>query len=171
MLESMYSGINWALGLSLDRGDLSLVQMCLRAFLVYIAGIFLTIVNRRFIKISTPFDAIIRFTIGSLVATAIIGGVNFFSTIIIIGFLTFLNLLFAALSFYSSTFESLVSGTSEVIFEDGKIKWASMKKNFITKKHLLATIRKNSSLTDFKQIDSLIFENDGEISVIPKNKN
>jgi uncharacterized membrane protein YcaP (DUF421 family) len=109
-------------------------------------GVFLTIFNKRFIQISTPFDVILRVAIGSLASTAIIGGMNFLSALAIISFLVILNLVFAALSFYSNTLENILFGNSYILYKEGDIKWKEMKRNFITKKHLLATIAKKWKL-------------------------
>lgn len=170
MFKFLYSNIDWALGLNLDKGDLSLAQMCFRAFLIYIVVICLTLINKRFIQITTPFDAILRFTIGSLIATAIIGGFNFFSALLIVAFLIFLNLFFAVLSFYISTFQHILFGKSFILFQNGKINWSEMRRHFITKQYLFAAIRKNANLKDLQQVDLIVLENDGEISVVSKDK-
>lgn len=44
-----------------------------------------------------------------------------------------------------------------------------MQHNLITEDDLLSDIRKNVGLSELKQVKEVIFENSGDISIIPKS--
>ena len=70
------------LGLSLRPQQLELWQICLRAFVVYLAMIvFVRFGKKRFLGRATAFDAILIIVIGSAAARAITGNAPFFATL------------------------------------------------------------------------------------------
>lgn len=66
MLEKWYEMLNWLL--VLDQEKLALSHMVLRALIVYILGVILIRLDKRFIGERTAFNTILRFLIGSALA-------------------------------------------------------------------------------------------------------
>jgi uncharacterized membrane protein YcaP (DUF421 family) len=82
MLERLWSMITWALGLQLESQDLGVVQMSLRALVVFIlATLMIRIGDKRFMGKSTALDVMLGIVFGSVVSRAITGNAPFFPTL------------------------------------------------------------------------------------------
>ncbi len=166
MFEGWYETLNWLLGL--DQQWLELSHMILRALIVYALGIVLIRFDKRFIGERTAFDTILRFLIGSALANGITGNSSYFPTVGMALFLVFLNRFIAWLSFYSKAAEKIVKGSNDILYKNNDIQWPAMQRNLITEDDLLSDVRKNAGLSELKQVKEVIFENSGDISIIPK---
>lgn len=162
----MFVHMSWLFGL--DVHDIGLGHMIARAILVYIVGITVILLNRRFIGEHTNFDTILRFIIGSSFASAIVGSSPFFPTLGAMLFLVFMNWILSAISFYSPVLEKLIKGQENILFTNGAIDWQVMQRHHLTQDDLLSEVRKKTGLTAFENIDRIFLENSGEISIIPK---
>ena len=67
----------------------------------------------------------------------------------------------------SKIMEQLVDGNPQVLFHDGKVYDKILKDSQITRQELIAAVHK-AGYADLDRIRAAILENDGTISVIPK---
>ena len=154
-----------------EGGNLTPLQMSLRAFVVFIIAIaLLRISGRRSLGMKMPFDYVILFLLGALLTRGITGAAPFISTLCASLTLVVLHRLFGWIGLYSDTFGMLVKGSSKIIYENGEFIDHHMKQCAISKKDLIEAIRLKSGLDSIDQIDKAYVERNGEISIIPKTK-
>ncbi|PKN03777.1 hypothetical protein CVU75_00470 [Candidatus Dependentiae bacterium HGW-Dependentiae-1] len=161
----LHSFFDTVLGLSLIK--ITLAHMLARAFLAYAFGIMLTMLNRHFIVERSSFDIIVKLIIGTSLSGAMLGLSPYFETMAMLAFLVFLNWLLSLLSFQFTCVDIVLSGKKQVLFENNKINFTTMRRNFITERDLLRALREKGIKT-LEQAEFVYIENDGDISVIKK---
>jgi uncharacterized membrane protein YcaP (DUF421 family) len=164
----MYDFINSIFGLEIPSSALTLGNLIARAFLIYTGGMFLLRIQSQFMGINTPFNFMLHFILGSLLANAIVGEGPFFAITSMCLFIAFLNWFIAVLCFYFPQAERVFKGESETLVKDGKIVWSNMRKNLITKDELMESVHKHTQRTTLGHVKRAYFENSGEITVIEK---
>lgn len=167
MMSQMYSYLDSLFGLS-RTGFLSLQHLIMRILVIYIFGIILMRLQRQFMAINTPFNYILNFTLGSVLASAITGEAPFLPILGMTLFIFTLNYLVALFSYISPRFERLIKGERDLLVKDGQIQWKGMRRNLITKEELMEAIHENFLHRDLAQVSRAYFENNGHISVIEK---
>ncbi len=169
MLQELLRSMFDVIGVGND--DLTIWQMGLRAFIVYIIGILLVkLGEKRFIGKNTAFDMILGFILGSVLSRAITGNAPFFQTIGAGVILVGIHSLFAIASYYSDWIGSFTKGNAKILIKDGEIQWDNMRKSHISKKDLEMALYTNGKVIDFSQVKVARFERSGDISVIPREK-
>ena len=169
MIDSAWTGLNWALGLDTER--LSVGQMALRATVVYPIGIaFIRAGDKRFIGKFSAFDVILGVMIGSILSRAITGNSPFFPTLAAALALLFLHYLFSALSFHLTWFGNLVKGQTRTLVMDGVIQWDAMRKSHISERDLMGALRENAGTEDISEVRLARLERSGNISVVKANR-
>ncbi len=168
MLDTLVNGIDAALGLGED--SLSLLNMGLRALIVFILALFmLRLGEKRFLGKNTAFDVILGIIFGSVVSRAITGSSSFFPTLGAGLVLVLLHWGLAEIAFRSDRFGNVVKGNPRVLVEDGEIQWDAMRGGNISHDDLLQALRVNASLDDVEQVKIARLERSGDISVITKS--
>ncbi len=81
-----------------------------------------------------------------------------------------LEILTSALVIKAPIFKSLLSSKPAILIKRGVIEFKTMKKVRISLEELLSQIRQNG-IYDINEVDYAILEENGKMSVIPKNKN
>lgn len=165
MFEALYNISNAFLGL--DSELLDITHLALRGLVVYIYGLFIMRLNRRFIGIRTQANFILFVMLGSLLANAITGHYFFY----ILGMITFLlmvNWSLVILSYHSPFFSHILKGRPELLVENGEIRWRELQRNSITKDDLISMIRVQKGIEDIQLIKKLYLEDNGAISIILK---
>ena len=159
----------WQLfGLHLSTTELKLVHLTVRAFFVYICGMFLVRLQSEIMSIDTPFNFMLNFILGSLLANAIVGEGSYFHILGMCFFIALLNLLIAIACYYSRTLEAFFKGRATLIVKDGKIIWKHMRKNFITKDELMEAVRRDIHSESLDDVKRAYCENDGQITIVKK---
>lgn len=166
----MYDSINSIFGLELTSSELTLLHLSWRAVLVYFAGMFLVRLQSQFMSINTPFNYMLNFITGSLLANAIVAQGSFFPILGMALLIACINWTIELLCYYSSALEKLFKGESDMIVHDGKILWKNMRRNLITKDELMESVHKLTLSDDLSQVKRAYFENSGQITVIVKKK-
>ena len=168
-MQSWYEAISALFGLGLSSESLGVVHLITRITFIYFAGIILFRINRQFMSIVTPFNYILNFTLGSVLAEAVTGTVPFFSVLIMVLFIMFLNFLISCMNYVSKPFEKFIKGWEETLVLDGKIQWSEMRKNLVTKDELMESLHLQTNCDDLSQVHKAIFENSGRISFVLKD--
>ncbi|MGE0207058.1 MAG: DUF421 domain-containing protein [Candidatus Babeliales bacterium] len=148
-----------------DPDTLSMWHMSLRALAVYLLGIILLRINKRFMNVRTVYNFFLYILMGSILAGTIVGITDFFDSLATIVIIMMLNVLMNFLVFYSPFFEKLIKGERVLLVEHGTIRWQNMKKVLITQNELLEAAHR-AKLENISQIKKAYFETNGEITVI-----
>lgn len=158
--------INTILGIEAE--ELSLLQMGVRAIVVYIFALIMVrmVGDRRFIGKYAAFDVVLSIIFGSTVSRAINGSAAFWSTLFASFVLVAMHWLFSTLAFYSVLLESKIKGKPIVLVRDGQPSKTAMASCHITKEDLLSTLRLQLQVDDIDRVKKACLERNGEISFV-----
>jgi len=157
--------VKWLLGINLK--DLNMLQMGLRAVIIYLCALItVRIGDKRFIGKTTAFDFIFGIFIGSLLSRAINGNAPLLPTIFTALVLVAMHWLFSVLAFKFKLFGSLIKGDRRILIRDGKINWKEMKSAHLTEDDLKLELRYETGKTKIEEIKTAYFERNGRISFI-----
>ncbi len=168
MLQAGWDYLQTLLGLGQDVGEVSAVQMALRAILIY--GFTLALVrlgSKRFLSEATAFDVIVAIMLGSVMSRAINGSAPFVPTVLAGVVLLGLHWLFAVLAFHTSWFGSLVKGDPVLLIKDGTIQRQGMRRGSVSSQDLAQALRLQTNQTDPAAIQLAYLERNGQISFVP----
>ena len=166
-MDNVWEGLSWALGIGMDPKSFNVLQVSLRAFVIYLGGLaILRIGENRFLGKFTAFDIILGFVLGGILSRAINGSGSLFPTLIATTLLVGLHFLLARTAFYSRRFGEAVKGMPEVLVKDGEIVWEGMRRKSLSERDLEEALRLKESLEDCRQVKEARFERNGDISVI-----
>lgn len=167
MLERLWSMITSALGLRLESQDLGVVQMSVRALVVFIlATLMIRIGDKRFMGKSTALDVMLGIVFGSVVSRAITGNAPFFPTLAAGLVLVLAHWSLCAIAFRSDGFGKIVKGSNRTLVIDGQIQWDEMKSAHISEQDLHEAIRQSGHPPDVRKVKCAHLERDGGISVV-----
>ena len=162
--------IRWALGVGTDASDFTALQVCLRALLVYLAGLAILRAENRFLGKETALDILLGFVLGSLLSRSINGsaplGASIAGAVALVG----LHRGLASLAFRFPGFGALVKGRPRPLVRDGEIDWDGMRRQRITRRDLDEALRLKAHLDDPAKVREARFERNGEISVLPREE-
>lgn len=169
MIQDIGEGIVGLLGLEADT--LTIPQMSLRAFIVYLVGLAMVRVGeKRFLGKSTAFDVILSIVIGSVLGGAVTGSPTFFANLVAGVVLVGLHWLFAAIAVRNNTFATLIKGNSRLLICDGEIRWNAMRESNLGERDLLAALRYEAEITNPREVKEARLERSGDISVIKSDR-
>jgi uncharacterized membrane protein YcaP (DUF421 family) len=153
-----------------DRGDLTPVNMMLRAVVVFLfALVIIRIAGIRSFGSKSSFDVVLAITVGSVLSRAVTGNHSFCGCIASGAVLALMHRLFAMMAYRNKKIATLVKGDPHVLLKNNKINWENMKRHNITMDDLMQSVRKKGFM-ELTEIDEAVFETDGKISLIPKAK-
>ena len=171
MGQALWEQVRGLLGLGSDTGDIGAAGTALRAVIVY--GFTLAIIrlgSKRFLSKATAFDVIVAIMLGSVMSRALDGSTPFFTTLLAGAVLLGLHWLFAVLAYQTDWFGPYVKGERVLLIEDGEIQREGMRRGSITDDDLKQAIRLKTNQTDPSKIKLAHLERDGQISVIPAER-
>lgn len=149
--------------------ELTLIQLCIRAFIIFILGLAMVRVgDRRSLSEKTGFDTLFLVLIGAVLARAINGSAGFLTTIGCALFLMLVHRIFAFIAFRSHAFGKLIKGEEVELVSDGQIEWKNMKKHLVSKHDLEEDLRLSAASEDLEKIKAARLERSGDISFIKK---
>jgi len=167
MFQTIWSYIDWALGLSLEARDLGAGHMSLRAFVVFIAAILIIrFGDERFMGKSTALDVMLGIVFGSVVSRAITGNAPFFPTLVASIVLVAMHWSISAVAFRNRRFGGIVKGITHLLVNEGQIDWDQMRKTHISENDLKEALRQHGHIDDLSAIRFAYLERNGGISVI-----
>lgn len=161
--------MSWLVTLFGEGKDLSVMQMCLRALVVFVAGLALIrISGRRSFGQRMPFDNVLAILLGAILSRAVTGASPFLPVLAASATLVALHRLCGWIALYSDKFGRLVKGNSEIIYQNGKLNTDKMKEMLVTQKDLEEGIRVSSNQDSLEKTEAIYIERDGQISVVKK---
>lgn len=140
-----------------------------RALFVYFFLILiLRSTGKRQIGQMSPFDLVLLMVLSNAVQNSMTGGDNSITSGIILAVtLVLANWTVGKLTSSSKVMEELIEGDPQVLFHNGIVYEKVLKDAQVTRQELIAAVHK-AGYADLDAIRAAILENDGTISVIPK---
>ena len=155
--------------LGIGQEDLDILQMTMRALIVYPLGIAMVHVgDKRFLGGIAAFDFLLAIIIGSILSRAISGSAPFLPSIVASFGLVLLHRGFAALGFRWQWFAYIVKGTPRELVREGEILWSEMKKSSIGEEDLRGAVRRHGGTTSLADVSAAFLERNGDISVVTR---
>jgi len=149
--------------------ELTVLQLCLRAFIIFVLGLAMVrIGDRRSLSEKTGFDTLFLVLIGAILARAINGSAAFFTTIGCAFFLMLVHRIFAFIAYRSHAFGKLIKGNDVRLVDDGQIDWKAMKHHLVSKHDLEEDLRLNAATEDINKIKVARLERSGDVSFVKK---
>jgi uncharacterized membrane protein YcaP (DUF421 family) len=150
--------------------DLTVLQICLRAFAIFVFGLaIIRIGDRRSLAEKTGFDTFFLILIGAVLARAINGSAAFLTTLCCGLFLMIIHRVFAFIAFHSHAFGKVIKGNAVQLVSEGEINWKGMKHHLVSKHDLEEDLRLSANTDDIRQIRTARLERSGDISFIKKD--
>jgi uncharacterized membrane protein YcaP (DUF421 family) len=151
--------------------DLNILQMCMRALVVFfLALILIRLTGRRSFGMKMPFDNVITILLGAILSRAVAGASPFWPTIAASAVLALLHRILAWLAIKSDNFGKLVKGEPRILFVEGTYKKEEMNRFQITDKDIIEEVRVTANIDDMDKIKSVYVERSGELGVIKKEE-
>lgn len=154
------------MGLSVDPKDLTLLQLVLRAMVVFTTMYFMIrIAGRRFLAQKNIFDVVLAFLMASMLARAINGSASFWANIDL-GFV--IALAYRAIAWLACEiplFGTLLKGRAVEIVINGEVKNDSLKRHHVSRHDLEGDLRLAGNIGDPAAVKLARLERNGDISV------
>lgn len=150
--------------------DIAVWEKILRSAVIYFFILLaFRFTGKRQVGQLTPFDLVVLLIISNVVQNSLIGNDNSLGGGII-GAITILALNWAVVefSYRFKPFRRLMEGTPTLLVHNGKIIEEHLRRERITLEDLQGALRK-TGIADVHQVRVAILEENGQISVIPKN--
>jgi uncharacterized membrane protein YcaP (DUF421 family) len=156
------------LGLNRQAQDLSVLNVSLRALVVFVVGLLiLRIGNRRFMGKATAFDVLLGILIGAVLSRAINGTAAFVPTLVGSLVIVLLHRGLAALVYFVPAFATVAEGRPLPLVEAGAVRRANARRARITDQDLQEALRLNG-IEKLEDVSKAYLEPDGSISMVPK---
>ena len=151
--------------------NLNPLQMCCRAFVIYLIGLlYIRLAGRRaFGKVST-FDNIIAITLGAVLSRAIVGVSPFFSVVACCLLLVLVHRFVSWITMRNQKIGKVIKGEAQPLFRNGKIIEENLHKNFISHHDLMEGLRIHLNVKTLDKVDEVILERNGDFGVVKKEE-
>lgn len=141
-------------------------QMCLRAVVLFIWGLFLIrIGGKRMFGKAAAFDIVLTVVLGSVLSRVITGDTRLVPGMAATAILVALHWVMAWLAWRMPLFGRIVKGRGVRLVQAGCIDWREMRRNGITRHDLDEALRSHG-LGEVGQAECVFIERNGEITVI-----
>jgi uncharacterized membrane protein YcaP (DUF421 family) len=158
------------LGLGEETKSLDMMQVSLRALVVFAAAIAIVrVADKRFLARKTAFDVVLALILASLLARAINGSAPLGPTLVSGLVLVMAHRFLAWLSRRSHWFGKLVKGNDDVVIEHGEVREEVLKRHNFTERDLMEDLRLEGVRSP-EEVESARIERSGDLSVIKKQK-
>ena len=147
-------------------------EIILRTFVVYLVVlILLRTAGKRELGQMTPFDLVVILVIANAVQNAMTGGDNsLIGGVIAAATLTFVNIAVGRWGSRVPVFRRLVASAPRLLLQDGKVIAENLEKERIDIEELEMAARQHG-IPALSEVAAAVLEEDGSISIIPKQGN
>jgi uncharacterized membrane protein YcaP (DUF421 family) len=168
-MEALWNSTDALLGLSAVKAEeLSTLQVCLRALVVYLVLIgYVRFAKKRFLSEATGFDAILVIVIGSVASRAISGTAPFIPSLAGTFVLVLVHWVISYITQNSALLGYIVKGKDTVLIRDGKIDREALAASHMSEDDLEEDLRQEGIETP-TQVKMARLERSGRLSVIRK---
>ena len=162
-------GLEQLIGLGEEARQLDVVEMTLRAAIIYLVTLLIVrLGKKRFMGSGTAFDMIVGIMLGSMASRAVTGNSPVIPTIAAAAVLVFMHWLFSALALRSHAFGNFVKGHSRILVRDGEPDDAQMRAAHITRRDLDEDLRRQG-VDDVGKVAEARLERSGQVSVVERS--
>jgi uncharacterized membrane protein YcaP (DUF421 family) len=155
-----------ALGLGLESRDINVVQMGLRAAVIYVATVLLVrLGKKRFMGRATAFDVILGVMLGSIVSRAITGNAPLGPALAAAAVLVALHWVFSAVALHWHWFGHAIKGEPRLLIENGKVDAREMRKAHMSDRDLWEDLR-GKGVSRLEEVADGRLERNGGLSVL-----
>jgi uncharacterized membrane protein YcaP (DUF421 family) len=155
-----------ALGLGLESRDINVLQMGLRAAIVYVVTVLMVrLAKKRFMGRATAFDVILGIMVGSIVSRAVTGNAPFLPALAATAVLLAMHWLFSGLALRWHGFGLMVKGRSSVLVHKGEVDTDALRTAHMTEHDLWEDLR-GRGISRLEQVEEARLERSGNLSVI-----
>ena len=151
--------------------DLTSLQMCMRAIVVFfLALILIRISGRRTFGKRSAFDNTMAIILGAVLSRAVVGASPFGPTIACSLVLCLLHRSLAWLAINNKTVERMIKGEPILIYKDGEIDDDKLRRSLMSRHDLMGDLRLKGSVKNLEEVEEIRMESTGEVSVIKKKE-
>ena len=151
--------------------ELSMIQMGLRALLMFMVALFLVrLGGMRILGRKSGVDFVIIIMLGGVLVRGIVGASPFMSTIGAGFVMILVNKLLTELSARWPLVGNWVKGKPVVLYKDGQIQWMQMHQLGVSQSDLLTSLRLETHSKDLDDVEIALLEPNGRISFMLKSK-
>ncbi len=145
-----------------------LLQTLLGSILIFIAIILLTrIIGLRSFAKFTAYDFSFTIAIGSIISSILTSSTSIIHGSVAIGSLLLLTFIFSILQRKIPLIDALISNKPLLLMDKNKILYKNLKKARIQESQLIAKLRE-ANVLNFNQVEAVVLEVTGDISVLHK---
>ena len=165
-MEPFFHFLDRLLGLNVEPGDLSTLQMSVRGLVVFVSSLVMfRMAHKRFFAQRNALDLLMTLVIASVLARAINGNAAFFPTIAVGFLLVAVHRVLCWAAVRSTSVGRLLKGHPGILIEDGEVREAAMRKHDISRHDLEEDLRING-VGNPSEVRRATLERNGEISVL-----
>jgi uncharacterized membrane protein YcaP (DUF421 family) len=165
-MERAQEWVQAALGIGLESKDIGVLQMSLRAAVVFVVALVIVrLGKKRFLGRATAFDVILGIMLGSIVSRAVTGNAPFLPALAATAVLMAMHWLFSAIAVRWHGFGSLVKGHATVIVEEGRVQASAMRGAHMTEHDLWEDLR-GKGVSRLDDVADARLERSGQMSVV-----
>jgi uncharacterized membrane protein YcaP (DUF421 family) len=158
--------LRMVLGLGLESRDITVLQMALRAAVVYVVTVVIVrLGKKRFMGRATAFDVILGIMLGSVVSRAITGNAPLGPALAAAAVLVAMHWLFSAVALHWHGFGQAIKGEPRLLIEKGKVDERAMRKAHMSDKDLWEDLR-GKAVSRLEEVAEGRLERNGGLSVI-----
>jgi uncharacterized membrane protein YcaP (DUF421 family) len=165
-MDAIHDALRVALGLGLESRDIGVLQMGLRAAIVYVVTVLMVrLAKKRFMGRATAFDVILGIMLGSIVSRAVTGNAPFLPALAATAVLIAMHWLFSSIAMRWHGFGFAIKGSPRLLIRDGQIDGHALRKSHMTEHDLWEDLR-GKSVSDLRQVAEAHLERNGSLSVV-----
>ncbi|QAY79420.1 DUF421 domain-containing protein [Sphingosinicella sp. BN140058] len=157
-----------ALGLGEKPEDLGMVEMALRAVVIYLVTLVIVrLGKKRFMSRASAFDVIVGIMLGSIASRAITGNAPMAPAMAAATMTMALHWAFSALAVRWHAFGTLIKGHDRILVRDGRVDEDELRTAHMTMRDLAEELREKG-IADVAGVAEARLERDGAISAVKK---
>jgi uncharacterized membrane protein YcaP (DUF421 family) len=148
---------------------LNMLQMSARAFCMFFITLALIRVGgMRIFGLKSAFDSVMVIMLGAILARGVVGASPFFSTVAAGVVFAVIHRVLGLLSLKNKWVGKIVKGQHHTLYRDGKFYYSKMQWVSISKDDLMEAVRTQLNKNDLENVQEIIIEKSGELSVVEK---
>jgi uncharacterized membrane protein YcaP (DUF421 family) len=148
--------------------NLEWYQASLRAAVLFpVAMVIIRIAGMRSFGNKTPFDVVMGITIGAVLSRCITGHYPILSCLSAAMSLALCHRITGYLSFRFKLIKQLAEGDAILLYKNGKLDEAEMRRHSITNKDIEKALR-DKNIRGLDSVSEIFYENDGKLNAITK---
>jgi len=148
-----------------------ILETIVGSFLIFVVVIIVTrIIGLRSFAKFTNYDFAFTIAVGSIISATLTSSTSIVHGSVAIASLLVLTLVFSVLQKKISWLKSMISNKPILLMNKDKILFENLKRARVEKSQLIAKLRE-ANVLDFSQVEAVVMETTGDISVLHKSNN